>query len=441
MMTMKNLTLQTLLLLVANLAIGQVDTDFSKLYIDDLYKTSKPIQSINPQETNYDDLEEVGKSIGDKRIVFLGEPSHGDGGSIQMKTRLVKYLHERKGFDILLFEADLFSIMFGMTNLKDTTQVKIRARQNIYTCWSESTVSQELWNYYNKKLLTKNSITLGGIDCRHSGDFAKNNFVSKLTSILSKNKYNTVNNSYKLFIKDVNYILKNEFNAKKDSVDIDNFSSEIKKIRELFEFAVSDSQRNLWLIEINNIGGCFDMLINGKNRDIIMSQNLILMLKYLYPNKKVIVWSHNNHNSLDVNTFASANPEFAKWWYENDTYKTFTYLGTEIFKQYSSQVYSLAITSGTGSYSPSFFGVDYFHADFSKTAKVPKSSEKSLEFYFQSKKKGVTFIPLPNGQGRPTSFPWFSSRLFDLTYEANMDYTSSFNGIIYIDKTVNLNGQ
>lgn len=440
-MTIRNLFLQTLLLLVANFAIGQVNTDFSQLYIENLYKSSKPIKSFNPQETNYDDLEEVGKAIGDKKIVFLGEPSHGDGGAIQMKTRLVKYLHERKGFDVLLFEADFFSIMFGMSSLKDTAQIKFRAKENIYTCWSESTVSQELWNYYNKQLFTKSSISLGGIDCRHSGDFAKNNYVKELTSILSRHKYNTDNNSFKHFLRDVNYILKNEFNSKKDSVDSDNFNSELKKIKEFFEFAVSDAQRNLWLIEINNIAGCFDLLINGKSRDAVMAQNLILLLKYIYPEKKVIVWSHNNHNSLDVNTFASANPEFAKWWYENDTYKTFTYLGTEIFKRYSSQVYSLAITSGTGSYTPSFFGNDYFHADFSKTATVPKSSEKSLEFYFRDRKKGVTFIPLPNGQGRPSSFPWFSSRLFDLTYEANMDYTSSFDGIIYIDKTVNLNGQ
>ena len=438
---MRYFALQLILLLLANLAIGQTKTDFSKLYIDELFKTSSSIKSISPKETNFDDLKVIGDSIGDKKIVLLGEPNHGDGGAIQMKARLVKYLHEKKGFDVLLFEADLFSIMFGMTNLKDTTQTKLRARENIYTCWTESNVSQDLWTYFNKQLLSEHPILLGGIDCRHSGDFAKNNFGSELTNVLSRNKYNIENTSFKIFVKNVNYLLKNEFNSREDSVDVDNLNSELKSIKEYFEFGVSDPLRNLWLIEINNLSYFFDYLLNGKNRDIYMAQNFRLILNYIYPNKKIIVWSHNNHNVLDVNTYASTDPDWANWWYSNDTYKTFSYLGAEIFREYGNQVYSLAITSSTGNYSPLFFGNDNFHADFSKTANVPKSNEQSLEYYFRRKKRGSAFIPLPRGQGKPSSFPWFYSRLFDLTLELRMDYTASYSGIIYIDKTVNLNGQ
>ncbi|MFN4973103.1 MAG: erythromycin esterase family protein [Bacteroidota bacterium] len=438
---MRYFALQLIILLFANLAIGQIKSDFSKLYIDELFKASSSIKSISPKETNFDDLEVIGDAIGDKKIVLLGEPNHGDGGAIQMKTRLVKYLHEKKGFDVLIFEADLFSIMFGMTNLKDTTKIKLRARENIYTCWTESNVSQDLWIYFNKQLLSDHPIYLGGIDCRHSGDFAKNNFASELTNVLSRNKYNIENTSYEIFVKDVNYLLKNEFNYNEDSVDVDNLNSELKSIKEYFEFSVSDSLRNLWLIEINNLRNCFDYLMKGKNRDIYMAQNFRLILNYIYPNKKIIIWSHNNHNALDVNTYTSTDPDWAKWWYTNGTYNTFSYLGAEIFREYGNQVYSLAITSSTGNYSPLFFGNDNFHADFSKTANVPKSSEQSLEYYFQSKKRGVAFIPLPGGQGNPSSFPWFYSRLFDLTLEWKMDYTASYNGIIYIDKTVNLNGQ
>jgi hypothetical protein len=64
-----------------------------------------------------------------------------------------------------------------------------------------------------------------------------------------------------------------------------------------------------------------------------------------------------------------------------------------------------------------------------------------LEHFLESKKTELLFIPLPNAQGRPSGYPWFSARLFDLQFEAKMDYTSAFNGIIYINNTVNLNGQ
>jgi erythromycin esterase-like protein len=439
---MKHLIIKAILLLIANVAIGQTKTDFSKLYIEDLYKSSSQVKSISPNEINFEDLEPIGKSIGEAKIVLLGEPSHGDGGAIQMKTRLVKYLHEKKGFDVLLFEADLYSILFGVSDMKDTTKINLMIKENIYTCWSESKVSQDLWTYYKKQLAGKNPISIGGIDCRHAGNFAKSTLVETLTSVLKTIDFEITSNNYKNFTKDLHYILKNEFSSKKDSVDIDNFSLQIKNIEESIKFSNLDQRtRNLWLIEMGNLKGCFDLIIYDKSRDIVMAKNFINLLKYKYPNKKIIVWSHNNHNVLDVKTYTSFSSNSPEKWDENNTLQYSTYLGTELYKEFKDQVYSLAITSGSGNFSPRFFGNDMFHADFSRTAKVPKSSEQSLEYYLENKKSGLLFLPLPIAQGKPSGYPWFSARLLDLVFEGKMDYTASFNGIIYIDRTVNLNGQ
>lgn len=423
-------------------AIGQTKVNFSRLYLDELYSNSSPLQSISPSATNFDDLAPIGTSIGDAKIVMLGEPSHGDGGAIEMKTRLVKYLHEKKGFNVLLFEADLYSIMFGLSPVKDTTKINSAAAENIYSCWSESKVSQELWSYYKKQIVGTTPLELGGIDCRHAGTFAKKTLLENLRSILQSINFNVRSEAYQLFSKDVEYILKNEFSSKKDSVNSDNFNAVTKSIVENITYStLNDRMRNVWLIEIDNLKGCFDLIVNNKNRDILMAQNVLLLSRYIYPNQKIIIWSHNNHNVLDVNSYASFDGTFAKWWHDNNTYQNFTYLGSTLFQVLHSQVYSLAITSGSGNFSPRFFGNDMYHADFTKTAKVPPSSEHSLEVYLESKKSNVTFIPLPPAQGKPSGYPWFTARLFDLMFEAKMDYTSAFNGIIYIKKTVDLNGQ
>lgn len=440
---MKNLKLAMLMLVVPVLNFAQSKvTDFSKLYLDDLYNNSSKIGSRSPDDTNFDDLEVIGKSIGDARIVLLGEPSHGDGGAISMKTRLVKYLHEKKQFDVLLFEADLYSIMFDVANLKDPSGIVASSKENIYTCWSESAVSQDLWKYYTRELTGNNPLKIGGFDPRHAGKFAKTKLIGNLTELAKTTGHDTESKTYRYFIKDLEYILQNEFRSKKDSVNAGNFHSEINNIEEAVMFNNKENKlRQIWLIEINNIRNLFDMLIEGKNRDILMAKNFIFLAKHVFPDQKIMVWSHNNHNVLDVNTYTSFDKDFAKNWYDNNTYEGFTYFGSDIFRTYGDQIYSLAITSGTGNFSPKFFGNDYFHADFTKTAKVPKSGEGSLEWYLNKKKSNVLFIPLPKQQGKPSGYPWFSARLLDLGFEAKMDYTSAFNGIIYVNKTVDLNGQ
>jgi erythromycin esterase len=42
--------------------------------------------------------------IKDDSIVMIGENRHGDGTSQREKIRIIKYLHEKKGFDVLLTE-------------------------------------------------------------------------------------------------------------------------------------------------------------------------------------------------------------------------------------------------------------------------------------------------------------------------------------------------
>lgn len=438
---MKHLKLAALILALPSLLIAQTKTNYSNLFLDDLYSSASKIRTVSPEDTKYDDLEAVGKSIADARIVLLGEPSHGDGGAISMKTRLVKYLHEKKQFDILLFEADLYAIMFDLANLKDPSAILRSSKENIYTCWSDSNTSQELWKYYLAQLEGKNPLQIGGFDPRHSGKFSKTKLNKNITEVAKAANHNVETKSYQSFMKDLQYVLQNEFSSKKDSVNASNFHSELNNIEEAVLFNTKDDKhRKLWLIEVNNIRNLFGMLVEDKNRDAMMAKNFIFLAKYVFPDRKIMVWSHNNHNVLDVNTYAAFDSNFAKNWYENNTYKGFTYFGSDIFRTFGNEIYSLAITSGTGNFSPNFFGKDYFHADFTKTAKVPQSGEMSLEWYLNKKKSNVLFMQLPKAQGRPSGYPWFSARLLDLGFEAKMDYTSAFNGIIYIDRTVDLNG-
>jgi len=74
------------------------------------------LNSINPEQTGSDariapekfaDLEALKPLLQDKRIVYLGESSHGAAQYNSAKTRLIQYLHQELGFNVIAFETNL----------------------------------------------------------------------------------------------------------------------------------------------------------------------------------------------------------------------------------------------------------------------------------------------------------------------------------------------
>jgi len=68
------------------------------------------LRSIDIADDDFADLEPFAKAVGDARIVMLGEATHGDGTTFLAKSRLVRFLHERMGFDVLAFESGLYDM-------------------------------------------------------------------------------------------------------------------------------------------------------------------------------------------------------------------------------------------------------------------------------------------------------------------------------------------
>src|SRR5688572_12479949 len=70
------------------------------------HEIREPVNSA--REDDFADLQFLKTVIGDRRIVQLGESHHSVAEYGAMKTRLIKFLHQEMGFDVLAFESSIY---------------------------------------------------------------------------------------------------------------------------------------------------------------------------------------------------------------------------------------------------------------------------------------------------------------------------------------------
>lgn len=59
------------------------------------------------------ELAPIAAVVGSARVVALGEATHADGAAFATKARIVRYLHDRLGFEVLAFESSLWACESG----------------------------------------------------------------------------------------------------------------------------------------------------------------------------------------------------------------------------------------------------------------------------------------------------------------------------------------
>lgn len=89
-------------------------------------------------DEDFSDLEPLLDAIGSARVVQLGEPSHGAGSAFAAKVRLIKFLHQRMGFDVLAWESGLYDVESSEAGLRAGVDAVASAQRGIFPVWSAS---------------------------------------------------------------------------------------------------------------------------------------------------------------------------------------------------------------------------------------------------------------------------------------------------------------
>jgi len=261
-------------------------------------KNLNPIRTIDPDSTDFSDFEGIGNAIGDSRIVMLGEQDHGDAPAFLAKTRLIKYLHEKKGFNVLAFESDFFALNEGWDHLqKQKSDIDDFIRQNIFSIWTNCKQCENLfYNYASGSFATKNPITISGFDSQVHGKYS-NNLTKYIDDFLKMNDIP--------FIKSKFYETKflSFIDSTRISKDLTKHKLFISQVDSIFKQLPKKWEGSFELLVLHNLQESsksgISFLTKGKDymeiRDKQMSENLKWLVNQKFPNQKIIVWAHSAH--------------------------------------------------------------------------------------------------------------------------------------------------
>ena len=268
-------------------------------------QSSVPILTIEPDSVNFSDLEPIGNAIKDARIVMLGEQDHGDAPTFLAKTRLIKYLHEKKGFNVLAFEGDFFGLNDGWDNLgKTKPEIESFFLKNIYSIWTACNTCKNLFfQYLPGSLATPQPIIITGFDNQMMTGHSYHHLQHELDSCMKKlNLGITKQPDYAtLILPTLDSLGKLTPKSKTDS-----FFERCGRYLAIIKQEAQDKglpEDDFWMMIIDNLiaekeEGLLalqDTRLSQTARDAQMAKNLQWLANVKYPGDKIIVWAASAH--------------------------------------------------------------------------------------------------------------------------------------------------
>lgn len=262
-----------------------------------------PVRSLTSGD--FADLQFLKPILAGRRLVQLGESGHGVREFSMAKVRLIRFLHEEMGFDVVAFESGLLDCY-----LTNEAILRTDPTRSVWNCvfgvWHTREVL-ELFEYVQATRSTPRPLVLAGFDIQPSGRkvleraaffrdvasrvdpafadraFRRDSLLMEASrpSHAASAAYIRANREPLLATYDSLARLFEANAARLDAAD---------PARPGLGRVAHMAARSVQLY-VRNIAEPFPHTI----RDEGMADNLTFLLRELYPDRKVVVWAHNAH--------------------------------------------------------------------------------------------------------------------------------------------------
>jgi len=276
-------------------------------------RAHEPIRSLT--STEYGDLRFLEGVLAGKRVVQLGESSHGVREFNQAKVRLIRYLHEEQGFDVIAFESGLYECSRANGSAPDVDPYATM-RNCIFGVWHTEEV-RELFEYIKETRATGRPLILAGFDIQVSSGLGTQSAPAFLQQTLSSVDSDYAQRAWRL---ERDYRTDMGALRAADAQPGSDFAP-LRRLVPAYDSLVAFIDANLAALTAANGGNAERVLVARQlafsrrqeielwshpdviqrhlAREVGMADNLDALLDRIHPGKKVMVWAHNYHIQHD----------------------------------------------------------------------------------------------------------------------------------------------
>lgn len=318
-----------------------------------LEENSVEITSSNINKKKYKDLMPLEEKIGDARIVMLGDQSHGNGTTFQMNCRLVRFLHEEMGFNVLAWESGLLCCReVDRAFLEDDEPISDLVDKGIFAIFGWSEQIRPLFEYIKNNRGSDNPLILAGFDVQFTSRSCKEDFPKTLDRFFNDAKpgllpTDKINELEQLMVPLINYtedeIVLNRLLDMAEYL-LDLFKSSKKKLKKVYSKRelgfYRQVLRNFKAYINQKIVYPIDIWLAGEIRDTAGGETLMFLADEYYSGEKIIVWAASYHTMR--------NPHLVEPTDDESRYEKAVTMGHVVHQKLGDEVYSIAPITYTG---------------------------------------------------------------------------------------------
>lgn len=290
--------------------------------------------SFKLESDDFADLEFLKPLLKGKRLVQLGENTHGAREYSVAKARIVQYLHKELGYEVLAFESDIYQCYTANLTAETYPAFSMTERStmigSIIGVWHTKEVLP-VFEYIRQSHSTDAPLQLAGFDVQPIGNnkTGRPKFLSEQIAkvdaeyakqVLALDQkflevYAGNNREQRAFFRtDEGQAMAKQY---------DRLATFLKDNAEQITGGAEDSNSHAVLIARQTAASMATYIRQQsspttrdyfKIRDKGMADNLVALVEEMYPDKKVIVWGHNfhiRHDNLSIPPVKGTFPDFA----------------------------------------------------------------------------------------------------------------------------------